>query len=162
MEILDIYDKDGNLTGKTTPRGNKNLQDGEFIKLATVWIKSHNKWLIQKCSLEKGGEYAVTGGHVPTGITSIEQAKVETLEELGLDIDVKKLKLLGSITRGHAIFDAFIYQDDNIYNYPFVFQQEEVDDCQWLSNEEINNLISKQLLRPSTQEQFEKLIVPLD
>lgn len=158
MEILDIYDKLGNRTNKTTPRGNKNLQDDEYIKIVVIWIKCQGKWLIQKCSEETGGEYAVTGGHVPSGYTAENQAKIEIMEELNLKIDENRLAYLGTITRGHALFDCYLYEDNTIHNYPFVLQEEEVESIHWLNNEEIDQLIEQGLLRQSSQAQYEKYI----
>ena len=43
MEKLDLYDIDGNLLGKTIFRGEKP-NEGEFIKLAVVYIKSGDKF----------------------------------------------------------------------------------------------------------------------
>ena len=82
MELLDLYDNNGKLLNKTIVRGNKNFEENENIKLATIWIKSNNKYLIQKTSKEKGGEYAVSGGHVQAGLTSKQQACLELEEEL--------------------------------------------------------------------------------
>ena len=161
MELLDIYDIDGNKTGKTIERGNKNFQDGEYIKLATVWLKSQGKYLIQKCSAERDSEYAVTGGHVTSGNTPLQQAAIEVKEELNLDIDENSLIYLGNIIRGHAMFEVFLYQDDKIINHPFTLQQEEVEDILWLDSLEINNLKNNGL-RPSTLQQFEKYIKDKD
>ena len=83
MEVLDVYDVHGNKLNKTTVRGNLELVEGEeFIKIVTVWFRSGIRYLIQLTSEQKGSIYAVTGGHVPTGSTSREQAKVECKEEL--------------------------------------------------------------------------------
>ena len=158
MEILDIYDKLGNRTNKTTPRGNKNLQDDEYIKIVVVWIKCQGKWLIQKCSAEKGEEYAVTGGHIPSGHTAKNQAKIEIMEELGLSVDENCLEYLGTITRGHALLEVYLYENNTIHNYPFVLQEEEVESIHWLNNEEIDQLIEQGLLRQSSQAQYEKYI----
>ena len=70
MEKLDIYTKDGTLTGKIINRGEKPLE-GEFIKLCVVYLKCKDKYLMQKCSQQKGGEYAITGGHVSSGNSSL-------------------------------------------------------------------------------------------
>ena len=75
MEKLDLYNADGEKLNKTIFRGTKP-EDGEFIKLSVIYIKSGNKYLFQKCSEEKGGEYAVTGGHVSAGNTREEQAAI--------------------------------------------------------------------------------------
>jgi ADP-ribose pyrophosphatase YjhB (NUDIX family) len=158
MEFLDVYDKTGKLTGKIIARGDKNLADDEFIKLVVVWLKCGDKFLIQKTSKEKGGEFAVVGGHVPTGKTSLNQASVELEEELGIVIAEGKFKTLGSIIIPHAIFDVLIYEDENLVNYNFTLQESEVEQVKWLTKKEIENLISEGLLRKSSQLHYEKFI----
>jgi len=159
MEKLDIYDIDGNLTGKIINRGDKNFQEGEYIKLAVIYIKANNKYLMQKCSELKGGEYAITGGHVPSGFTSFEQASIEVKEELGLDLDSNKLKFLGTHIKGaHGMFDVYLYEDDSIFDFNFILQEEEVESVCWLTKEEIEELIDKNLVRTSTVEHYNKFI----
>ncbi len=157
MEYLDIYDQNGNKTGKTIARGDKNFGDNEYIKLATIWIKSMGKYLIQKCSEDKGSEYAVTGGHVSAGNNPTKQASIELEEELGLNISPDKFTLLGSIVRGHAIFDVFIIEDDTLINKNFTLQTSEVEKVLWLDQDQIEDLKDKNL-RPSTMLQFDKFI----
>ena len=115
------------------------------------------KYLIQKCSEDKGSEYAVTGGHVSTGNTPIQQASIELEEELGLNVPPDEFTLLGSIIRGHAIFDVFIFEDDSLINKTFTLQKSEVEDTLWLDQAQIDNLKDKNL-RPSTMLQFDKFI----
>ncbi len=157
MEILDIYDKFGGKTGKTIVRGNKNFGDNEYIKLATLWLKSKDKYLLQVCSKEKGGEYAVTGGHVKTGATSLTQAVIEALEELNLDLQEDSLQFLGSIIIKHAIFDIYLHEDDNLSNYKFTLQTSEVESVLWLTKNQIESL-PENLLRKSTKLQYDQYI----
>ena len=157
MEKLDLYTKDGTLTGKVINRGEKP-QNGEYIKLCVVYLKCQNKFLMQKCSVQKGGEYAITGGHVSSGNTSISQAVIEVKEELGFDIDISKLQFLGNIYRPTAIFDVFLYEDSNLQNLEITLQEEEVESVSWLTKSEIDNLISLGLVRPSSCEHYTKFI----
>lgn len=158
MEILDLYDKNGKLLNKTIERGNKNFGENEYIKLATIWLKCKDKYLIQKTSKEKGGEYAVSGGHVQSGKTSAEQALLELQEELNLNIDIKQLKLLGNICGKNAIFDVYFVEDDKLDKTKFILQKEEVESVEWLSTEEIKQLINDNKMRKSTIAQFEQFI----
>ena len=48
MEYLDLYDIHGNLLNKVIARGDKNFEDGEYIKLAVIWLKCKDK-LRKKC-----------------------------------------------------------------------------------------------------------------
>ncbi len=158
MEILDLYNAKGERLGKTIERGSKDMSEGEYIKLAVLWIKCKDKYLIQKTSQEKGGEYAVTGGHVPAGIDSLEQAVVEAEEELGLKLYVGDLDFLGNILLKHAMFDVYIYENDKLNEFDFVLQESEVEKVEWLPKDEIENLIDEGLVRKSSVKHYEKFI----
>ncbi len=159
MEMLQLFDKGGQPLSKSIARGCKDLQDNEYIKLVTIWIESKGKYLIQKCSKEKGGEFAVSGGHVQAGKTSEEQATLELEEELNLFISPTQLKFLGNIYRPYAIFDVFLCADDSLTSKNFVLQKEEVEDVVWLSKQEIATLIKDGKFRTTSAEQFEKFII---
>ena len=158
MELLEVYDFDGNKTGRIIVRGNKDLAEGECIKLVTIWIKSKDKYLIQKCNKEKGGEYAVTGGHVTSGNTTVQQAVLECKEELNLNLDKNKLKFLGNVFKEHAIFDVYIYEDENLLKYKFQLQKEEVESVSWKTMDEIDELCKDNVFRTSSKIQFAKFI----
>ena len=71
MELLDLYDDNGNKLNETIERGQK-FKHGR-IMLSIVFIKNNeNKFLIQKTSKEKGSHYSTTGGHVIHNETPIE------------------------------------------------------------------------------------------
>ena len=157
MEILDLYDKSGNKLNKTIIRGNKP-NENEYIKITVVYLKAQDKYLVQKCSEAKGGEYAITGGHVSSGNTSSKQAVIEVQEELGLDIIEEKLQLLGNIYKNTAMFDIYLYEDDSLINANTTLQLEEVESIEWLTKTEIENLIAKGLVRQSSVIHYEKYI----
>ncbi len=157
MEYLGIYDKDGReMPNKKILRGDKSLADDEYIKLAIVWIKSNKKYLIQKSSTEKGGDFAVSGGHVPYGVSSREQASVELQEELGVSINKDQLEFVGNISLPHCIFDVYLYEDDSLINSSIALQESEVEAVYWLSEDEINRLIKQGVFRNSSRLQYEK------
>ena len=158
MELLGLFDNNGKYLDKSIVRGDKNFKDGENIKLATVWIKKEDKYLIQKCSVQKGGEYAVSGGHVTYGNTSNEQAVIELNEELGLDVEQNDLKFLGMIQRGHAIFDVYLIENNNLNIDISKLQEEEVESIHWLTKNQIEKLIANNKFRKSSEEQYDKFI----
>ena len=158
MEFLDLYDKTGKSLNKKIVRGTLNLAKNEFIKLVTVWIKCQGKYLIQKTSKQKGDEYAVSGGHVQAGKTSLEQACLELQEELNLNLITNQLKLLGNILWQNLIFDVYLYEDDNLMQTNFDLQLSEVADVVWLSVDEIKVLATLGKVRKSTVLQLEQLI----
>ncbi len=163
MEILQLFDIDGKKLNKTIERGQKP-EEGEFIKLAVVHFKSGDKYMLQLTSEAKGSEYAATGGHVPAGFDSDEQAVVECQEELGITIDKESLNFLGSIKTPRAIFDVYLLEDDSLINKEFALQDEEVEALVWLTVDQIENLILEEELgsgkkvRESTKKQFYQFI----
>ncbi len=157
MELLDVFNKDGEKV-RTIVRGDKNLKEDEYIKLTTIWLKSGDKYLIQECSAEKGGEFAVTGGHVQSGKTTREQAIIELKEELNLDASAKDLKFLGTVPRTNAVMEVFLIEDDKLLGYNFTLQKEEVKAVFWLTKKEINDLIKSDNFRKSSAIQFDKFI----
>lgn len=157
MEILDVYDVHGNKLNKTTVRGNLELIEGEeFIKIVTVWFRSGIRYLIQLVSEEKGSVFAVTGGHVPTGTTSREQAKVECKEELGFDLEDSKLTYIGPVVEKRVIIDVYLYEDEDrdLETVEFELQEEEVESVHWLTKDEMEDMILKGILRDSTAHQY--------
>ena len=77
MEKLNLYDDSGHLLNKTIMRGYKNFQPHENIELTVVYLKCKDKYLVQKCSKEKGGQFAITGGHLSVENTSQTPAVIE-------------------------------------------------------------------------------------
>ena len=157
MEVLDVYDIHGNKLNKTTVRGKLDLVEGEeFIKIVTVWFRSGIRYLIQQVSEEKGSFYAVTGGHIPTGSTSREQAKVECKEELGFDLKDSKLTYLGPVYEKRVIIEVYLYEDEDVdlEDVEFNLQKEEVESVSWLTKDEIEDLMLKGILRDSTAHQY--------
>ncbi len=56
MELLDVYDNNGNTTGRVVVRGDKTviLSDNEHIAVGVIFIQnSKGEFLIQKTSKEK-------------------------------------------------------------------------------------------------------------
>lgn len=161
MEKLGLYNKRNIATGEWIERGQKPTGDN-YVKLTVVWLKCGDKYLIQNCSEEKGGEYAVTGGHVPFGIDSFDQACIETEEELGLKLDKDKLKPLGMLVMKNAMFDTYIYEDETLKDFNFVLQESEVDSVHFFTKAEIEYLINKGLFRKSSEKQFKAFIKDRD
>ena len=98
MELLDIYDDNGKVTGRTIVRGDKKavLSEHEHIALAVVFIENSNgEYLIQKTSKEKGGEFSSTGGHVTVGETPTSSIRREIEEELGISVEGDKIEEYG-------------------------------------------------------------------
>jgi len=109
MEKWDVYDINKKITGKTHIRGEK-LKDGEYHLYTHTWICNNNgEFLIQRRSMSKTlpGIYATHGGSVIAGEISVEGARREIIEEVGLDIPKNYFKLIyehTNVTKEHPGF----------------------------------------------------------
>ena len=143
MEIWDILDSEGNKTGRTMVKGEEKVPEGFYHLGADVWIKnSENKILIQKRSAQKKlspNVWAMTGGSVIKGETSVETIERETFEELGIKINVKEAKMLTRFKTGNVWIDTFFLKQD-IDLDKVIMQEEEVCDVKWAAYEEIEEI----------------------
>jgi len=160
MELLDIYDNEGNTTGRTIVRGDKNaeLSDNEHIAVAVIFIENDKgEFLIQKTSKEKGGLFSSTGGHVNSGEKPLETIKREVKEELDVDIENNDI-----VDYGFLLYDMplrFLYYiRKNIDINKVKVQKEEVDYVKYMSVEEINKLIEDNKVLKSHGIMFKELL----
>jgi len=151
MELWDVYDSNGNKTGRTKNR-NELPEKGEYRLISSLWIiNKEGKALIQKRSLTKKvnpGQWNITGGSVVSGETSEEACVREVFEEIGLSVNQSDLRLLTrkiansgeyGLLKG-SIFDDYIItvKDFDISNT--VIQPDEVSELKWATLEEIKEI----------------------
>lgn len=155
MELLEVCDINKVPTGKVIARGEKLGKD-EYIRGVSIFIKNGIRYLIQLTSKEKNSVYAVTGGCLSKGNDSITQAVIECQEELGLDIEKENLTFLGTVLINDVIIDSYIYEnsDRDLEEFDFVLQKEEVEKILWLSKDEIEDMILKDMIRKSTAQAY--------
>lgn len=149
METWDILDKNGNPTGKTMNKGDKIVwQEGIYHPGTDVWIiNSENKLLIQKRSPQKKFEpnvWAMTGGSIIKGETPLETLKRETMEELGVELDVKNAIKIKRYRTGNVWLDEYIVRQDIDLN-KVVLQEEEVSEVRFATFDEIERLFQNNL-----------------
>ena len=159
MEKRDLYDKNRNATGKII-YANEEVPEGYYLLISVIFIQNNEgKFLIQKTSKEKGGKFSSTGGHMNSGENTYQGIIREVMEEIGIDISPykDKLKMFRSRTGGHYHCDLYyLKQDFDINNC--ILQKEEVDSVEWLSIDEINELISKGLFHKSHSIMFKECL----
>lgn len=85
MELLDIYDENGNHIG---------VEDRKKVHTDALWHKTVHAWLYDKegnvyfqIRTEEGKLYTTASGHLQAGDTVESAFKREIFEEIGLDID---------------------------------------------------------------------------
>jgi len=158
MELLDVYDDNGQKTGRVVERGSKDFKEGEHIAVAIIYIEnSNNEFLIQKTSKEKGGQYSSTGGHVDHGEEPIDSIKREVKEELGIDIDNDSIIDLGYMCVDFPIrFCFYLKKDIDIKDIKL--QEDEVESISYMTVDEIKELIDKGLMHAGHAKVLEKVL----
>ena len=147
MEYREVLDGEGKPTGEIMKKYDKEVFDRGFYHLGSdVWIiNSNNKILIQKRSPLKKLEpnvWAMTGGSVIVGENSLKTIVREAKEELDIDIDINKLKLITKFRTGNVWIDTYVLKCD--YDISKMrFCKEEVQDAKWATWEEIDELVKK-------------------
>ena len=160
MELLNVYDNDGNLIDRVVPRGDKSviLSDNEHIGVVVVFIEnSKGEFLMQKTSVEKGSEYSSTGGHVDAGETHLTSILREIKEEIGIQVEENELEYLGFLLYDKPIrFMYYLKKDINVED--IVTQEEEVDFVKYMSVSEIQDIIDKGEMTKSHGIIFNKIL----
>lgn len=139
MELLDLYDKNGNKKGITVFRG-EYIRYDDYILVVHIYIyNGNNEFLIQRRSRKKkvnSGKWDITGGAVQSNETSIDAAVRETFEEIGLKIDKEKLRLVKRhVSVKHLVDVYFIKMDVDVSK--LVLQEEEVSEVRYVSYEDL-------------------------
>jgi len=145
MEFWDVYDSQGNVTGKIKTRADEFLED-EYHLGASLWIVNHKgDLLIQKRALTKRigpGKWGITGGAVRAGERSADGCVREVWEELGLQLKTQDIELLSRSFGKNIIFDDYVIVLDFTLT-DAVLQAEEVSEIRWASVGEIRELFYK-------------------
>lgn len=160
MELLDVYDNYGNVTGRTIVRGDKSavLNENEHIAVSVIFIENDNgEFLIQKTSQEKGGEFSSTGGHVDSGETPLEAIKREVKEEIGINVDNDQIEEYGFLSYDKPLRYIF-YLRKNINLDDVQVQKEEVEYVKYMTVQEINELIETNQMLKSHGIMFNELM----
>ncbi len=164
MEKINLYDRNGNPTDIVIDRKDKSypLTENEFIPTSIIYIEnSKDEFLMQQTSLNKGGKYSSTGGHVDSGETPLLAIIRETKEEIGVDVTKEELKYLGYIVDGKVLRFIYYIKKDVDINVVIV-QKEEVSDVLYMSVDKIKELHNKKQMLESHYKVFEKVLEYLE
>ena len=160
MEKRDLYDSERNITGETILKGEK-IPPNRYIIVVLVFIQnSEGKFLIQKRSKRKNGKYATTGGHPKSGESSIQGIITEVNEEIGLKLNSNDLKLYfsGRSDAERVFWDDYYVKMDVKDIKKLNLQEEEVSLVEWLSEDEIKQLMKEDKFFKNHYEEFEILL----
>ena len=147
MEYWDIYDKDGNFTGRK--KGKYEKWDKDEYHLATeVWVI--NQILIQqrseKCQLLPG-IWALTTGRVVSGETTRQGCIRELKEELGIEAKEEECNLVKSLLKNRLgmIWDIYFLRKD-VELEDVTLQKEEVSRVKLVNTDEFRDMLKEGIM----------------
>ncbi len=157
-ELVDVYDKDRNKTGKIINRSDINiLNNNEYIITVHCFIINlYNQILLTQRSFKKnrGGKWEETHGGLKAGEKSIEGIRRELQEEIGVSAEIDELKLIKILKRKNKFRDIYILRKD-IPLDSLKYNDGEVINCKYVSLNEFKTMIKN---NECTFENFEETI----
>ena len=159
MELFDLYTAEREKTGKTMVRGER-IPEGFYRLVIHVCIfDKAGRMLIQQRQPFKDGwpnRWDITvGGSAVAGDTSRSAAERETMEELGLSIDLTAERPCMTLNFENGFDDYYVLTKDIDLNI-LRLQTEEVQAVRWAEEEEILQMIDDDLFIP-----YEKSLISL-
>lgn len=158
MELWDLYDENRCLLNKTLIRGNI-FNKNHYHIVVGIWIVNANGRILLTLRHPNKETYPNlwenTGGSVLAGESSINGAIRELKEEIGLSVEKKELKLLGTIKGNHNFVDVYLLKKDMEIS-DIQLQDEETVDAKWVTLDELLKMIDNGEIARPIQERFLK------
>lgn len=146
MELWDILNENGEVTGQTLQRGQRSLVDGEYHLVVHIWIvNDKNEFLIQQRAWEveiMPGKWAITSGSATKGEDSVTAALRELEEEMGIKVNKEDLKLMLRKKGRNDFVDVWLLKS-NVLVSDIVMQKEEVQAVQWIDRQKLLKLMKE-------------------
>ena len=164
MEYWDVLDSNRNKTGKVILRGDA-FKENEYHLIVHVWIKnSKNEFVISKRKKDKypyPGLWECTGGSAVSGDDSLKTALKEVKEELGIDLDKDKGKIVyqykGNNGFSPHFVDVWLFNQE-IDKMAIKCQETEVEEAKMVTREEINELLKVNAFVPDCGRYLDKIV----
>lgn len=165
-EVWDLYDKNRNLLGKSHLRGEKIPKDCYHL-VVNVWIKNKKgEYLITKRSgrrLTYPLMWECVTGSVLKGEESIDGAVREVKEEVGIDLDGSKGRLLFSKVRKNIdgidyndILDVWLFEYDGEVDLCNA-TTDEVEEVALMNKEDIEKLKEQKIFMEALEYFFTEI-----
>ena len=146
-EMLEIIDKNGNLTGEIVEKFEAKSRNLLFKVIALFILNKDNQILLEKRSSSKKinpSKWGIVEGHVDVGETAETATLRELKEELGVDAELTDITFVCSVlkereTNSNITYAYCMFLDKDIKD--FVLQEEELSEVKWLDFYEYKKLV---------------------
>ena len=159
MEKRDLYNRDKENTQFKILKEQETPDNYNTLVVLALIQNSKDEILVQKRSIQKGGEYGLTSGHPKSGENSLNGIITEIKEELGVEALPQELKLMYSTRddNNKCFYDLYYLQKD-YEKEDMLLQKEEVDKVYWFSEEKIDELCKNGEFKESHIEAYKILM----
>jgi len=157
LEYNDIYDRNRRLTGRVHVRGTR-WKPGEYGLVVCVWVyDGEGKLLLTRRAPEKSypGTWENSGGAAKAGETSRQAIVREMFEETGIRAEEEEFELLGSGCDGNIHYDYYCLKRNTPLS-EIVLLPGETDDAQWVTFEQVWELIKQKKICWVISNQFRR------
>ena len=142
MEFVDIYDKDGNLTGVVKERS-EPLLPGEYVMAVGIWIVNDaGQIFLTKRSPEKRympNKWENPAGHVQAGEDCTDAIVRELFEETGVTVQKEWMTFLGGSKSAYGFGrDYGVRMNFNLSTVKL--QPGETCDARWVEKKEFRRM----------------------
>ena len=142
MEYNDVYDAQGNRTGKVHRRGTP-WKRGEYGLVVCVWVYDGDGNILMT-RRAKGKSFAGTwensGGAAKAGEDSRPAIARELFEETGIKADPEEFELMGTDTDAHTHYHFYCLQRKTPIS-EIVLLPGETDDAKWVTFSQVHEMI---------------------
>ena len=144
-ELMDIYNENKNLTGRTIYRKDRNtLKEDEYIITSHCFIINLSGQILltqRSLNTNRGGKWEDTHGGVKSGETSLQAIVRELKEEIAINVKEDELNFIKTLKRKNVFRDIYVLKK-NIDLKDIVFN-DEVMDCKYVTIDEFKEIIQK-------------------
>lgn len=144
-EIWDLYDAQGEKTGRTMVRG-EEVPAGLYHIGVHIWpVNARGEFLIQRRAATvqwKPGIWAVTGGSAVSGEDPLTAARRELREELGYAASEREMLPVARLRRSNSFCSVYALRLDRPAE-AFVLQKEEVSAVRWCPAQRIKRMVAE-------------------
>lgn len=163
MELIDVLDENGCLTGKVLPRDEVHKQGLWHRSIVVAIVNEHNQILLQQRSANKEKNANMwdisVAGHISAGQDSLSAATREINEEvsvlLGYRTEIKDFRYMYCFRKEQKLsddfierqfYDFFILRTSGLDDKTMYFQKEEVQAVKFVDLADLQHMIEEKQL----------------